>query len=356
MTEFYNHPTDADISLLTKEYEYAVTIYRTFEDTLTADLKKAEMETIIRNALKQLTVSDTVKNNIFDEASSELKELKAHGDSFAVFISPMFIKIFNTPNRLNNEIKVGSRFNISNLLRAETFPQEGYVLIVNKDKWALYHGTKTEPASRVNIEQDATLTILTANNKQDGLKHVQQKSHKDIMKSMVPRYAQKLADTVKTILNETPTVVVADTILMGELRKHMPQETTIFIDTSMNPDSNTPTVEAILRSEIESFNQKIVDDFMDKAEKMESSDLIATDLADIMHAAVDGKIETLLIDRDWDEKAEYVDNQVSFKTEKSVVPFLISTVLQFGGGIKVTMSEEMAGRNFQGIMAVKRYN
>jgi hypothetical protein len=354
--ERYNHPTDKDIHLLTQEYEYAVTIYRTFTDILTAELKRVEMETITRTVLKDLKVSDTVKGTLIERVNDELKIIKAHGDSFAVFISPTFVKIFNLPNRLNDEIKIGKRFNISNLLRAETFPQEGYILIANKDRWALYHGTKTSPAERVTIEQDKTLTLLTANNKDDNLGHIQQTSHKDAMKAMVPRYAQKLADTVKTIVNNTPTVVVADTNLMGELRKYMPSETTIFIDTSMRPDVNTHIVEGILRAQMEAFNQKIVDDFMEKAEKLESSDLIATDLTDIIHAAVNGKVDTLLIDRDWDEKAAYVNNKVTFNTEESIIPLLIESVLNYGGNIKVTVSEEMKQHNFSGIMAVKRFN
>lgn len=354
--EFYNHPTDKDINLLNQEYEYAVTIYRTFTDILTSDIKRIEMGKIVRTVLKDAPVEDKVKDVLFERFNDELKNLKAHGDSFAVFISPTFVKIFNLPNRLNDETKIAKRFDISNLLRAETFPQEGYLLIANKDKWALYHGTKTSPAARVNVEQDKTLTLLSANSKENNIEHVQQMTRKDALKAMIPLYAHRLAESIKNIVNQVPTVVVADNTLMGELRKHMSPETTIFIDITMRPEVNTHILEGILRTQMEAFNQKIINDLMSKAEKLESSDLTATDLTDIVHSAVEGKIDVLLVDREWDEKAEYVNGQVSFDTDKSITPFLIETVLNYGGSIKVTVAEEMEDYNFKGIMAVKRFN
>jgi nucleoside diphosphate kinase len=353
---FYHHPTDEDIKLLNKDYPYAVTVYKTFDDTLTATIKRDNLETVVRTVLKDLDVKDRERAELREKFNTELEDIIAHGNSFAVFISPEFVKIFNVPNRLNDETKIGTRFNISNLLRVEAFPQEGYVLIANKDKWALYHGTRDELVYRVDMPETETLNLLSANNKENNFKHIQQTSHKDAMKAMVPRYAKTLSELVVRKVRNIPTVVVADSILMGGMRPHWDARSTIFIDHSIHPDTSLHEVENILRTQMEAFNQLTVNEFMAQAEKLESSDLTAEDLTDIIHSAVKGKVDTLLIDRDWDEKAAYVDGQVTFDTDKSIIPFLLDTVMAMGGRVKVVNSEEMVNHSFNGILAIKRFN
>jgi hypothetical protein len=352
----YNHPTESDISLLTKEYKYAATLYHTFNDFSPAEFKKTELTTRVKTLLKELNADDTVKSEILEQFSKELIPMSAHGASYAVFISPEFVKIFNVPNRLNSDTKIGNRFDISNLLRAESFPQEGYALFVNKDKWSLYYGTKTEPAKRVTIEHDETASIASMGDKEDTVGHtLQQYSHKEAVKAYSLRYAKKVATTVKKIVKDYPTIVFADTSVVGELRKNLTAKNFLFTDKNIHPDVDEHIVEHLMRKDMEVFNQKIIDGMMAQAEKLEKSDLTASDLTDIIHAAVDSKVDTLIISRDWDETADYVNGAVTFDTDESVVPFLIDTVLKYGGKITVVHNHEMEAYDFKGILIFKRF-
>lgn len=353
---FYTQPATEDFTELLEEQKYAITMYHTFTETLTVNIKKQALKTKLYTTLQDFNESKETKQDIKNRFEETLRSTNGHGDSFAVFIAPTFVKIFNTPNRLGSMSKIGTHFNISNLLRVETFPQEGYVLIVNKDKWALYHGVKTQPVTKIHIEQDKTLTILAATNKETDLRQLQQKSYKDVMKATLPRYAQKLSDTIKPIINHTPTVIVADSTLTGELKKHLATPTVAFITKTVNPETSQHNVETLLRTQMETFNRETINTLMVRAEKLETEDLTVEDLTDITHAAVAGKIETLIMDINWDEKAEYVNNNVTFDTEKSITPFLIAQTMKHGGGIKIVNSEETQNWNFNGIMATKRFN
>ena len=131
-------PSRAEIEMLAAHRaQPTVSIYlRTTPVTQDAQADRIELKNLLKEAVAQMEAADTPKRSIrpIEEAVGSLIDdddfWATQANSLAIFASEGRLLTFRLPNRLTNMAEVSDRAHLKPLLRAVTFPNHAYVLVI----------------------------------------------------------------------------------------------------------------------------------------------------------------------------------------------------------------------------------
>ncbi len=146
MTIHHRIPAASDFARLTGDFDSAVSIYLpTSPDPVGRELAK----TTFKSALDAAAARLADPAGVVAQGQAVLAEGQLWGTlsrSLAVFLTATSTDLFVLPNALDDEVAVGTHFELGQLLRSVSQPQEALALTLSADAWQLWHAT---PGSRI---------------------------------------------------------------------------------------------------------------------------------------------------------------------------------------------------------------
>ncbi|VEG51818.1 Uncharacterised protein [Mycolicibacterium aurum] len=309
MVTRYQLPDTNDLRRLGEPHEMAITVYvETLPgpDQRTNNLLTAK--SAVDRMLRELRERATPRG--VEQRLRERWEKIAESDvwlrlsrSLAIFIADDFHEVYVLPNALLNQSQLGAYFDIGQLVRAVTTPQEAYALTLSANGWNLWHATATSRAEEMTLLGDHPTDVADATNRATvrDRDHVRRLVGDEGKKVLLETYARRVAEAVEAELGHvdpaahTPLFVFASDPILSIYRgldsKHE------IIPVPGAPDSLRPDqVDDTIRASLSELNTRRTDALVDTIGDGVARGLVATDLADIARAAVAGAISTLVYD------------------------------------------------------------
>ncbi|MEO6826053.1 MAG: hypothetical protein ABI255_00385 [Microbacteriaceae bacterium] len=151
-------PTSSDLLALTEQrHEISVSLYLpTTPVSLDADATRIALKSMGRDVVQRLERdgSDAHQVAALEEHIRGLVEdhdfWRFQANSLAVFATPEHIRSYRLPSALETQLQISDRFQLGQLLRAVTFPNAGFVLVLAEGE-----------ARLIEVSADASATTLT---------------------------------------------------------------------------------------------------------------------------------------------------------------------------------------------------
>lgn len=154
-------PTSSDLQTLTEQRDdMSVSMYLpSSRVSREADAARIGLKSLGRDAVHQLEARGADIHRI-----AALEELingivadndfwRYQANSLAVFVTPDHIRHFRLPNALEKQVQVSDRFQLAQLLRAVTFPNAGYVLVLAEGEARLIEISADAPSNTIAIPE-----------------------------------------------------------------------------------------------------------------------------------------------------------------------------------------------------------
>ena len=306
MSVHHEIPTSDDLRELTREHEYAATIYL---PTVAMPTAKKENQLALKSAVDAIRGElrhDEVPNKVIEGFNEQWRSVDQDPDlwehlssSLAVFLTPESAETYVLPNKLKESRELGTRFNISPLLRSVTYPHEAYALTLSGTGWALWHATAGDRAQQIDKQGDHAEDPADANNKTSirGRGYKQRLVGDEGKKTMLDRYALRVSDAVKSELNQlgvaadVPLFVFATEPLLSMFASY----TNDIIKIPGGSDAlKSEQIDATIREHLDEIYTQRVSAELDRIANDTSAGLVATELVDITRGAGAGMVDTFL--------------------------------------------------------------
>ncbi|MEO6944474.1 MAG: hypothetical protein ABI053_07165 [Lacisediminihabitans sp.] len=154
-------PTSSDLLALTEQRgAQSVSLYLpTSPIRAEAEASRIELKNLAREAAillrkqgasaEQIASIDTHLDALVDD--SEFWRYQAH--SLAIFVTPDHIRHYQLASGLDRQVHVSDRFQLAQLLRAVTFPNAGYVLLLTEGEARVVEVSAETPATTLTIPE-----------------------------------------------------------------------------------------------------------------------------------------------------------------------------------------------------------
>ena len=361
----YQLPDTADLRRLGEPHEIAVTVYAETQpgpdhrdnNLLTA---KSAVDTALRSA-RQRGVASAIEQRLRDRwdeiADSELWMRPSR--SLAIFSADDFHEVFVLPNALQNQSQVGTFFDIGQLVRAVTTPQEAYALTLSANGWNLWQATATTRAEEFALEGQYAADAADATNRATirDRDHVGRLVGDEGKKLLLETYAKRVAEAVEVELAHVdpaanrPLFLVAADPLLSLYRGLDHKRELVLVPGS--PDTLRPDqIDEAIRPGLSTLNATRVTALADDIGDGVARGLVATDLVDIGRAAATGAVSTLIYDFTVDilGRLDDTDGSITYSDDGyDLLSRIAVTVLERGGDVIAARSEEVAADIWNGI-------
>lgn len=152
-------PTSSDLLALTSSRDpSSVTLYLPSTPiTAEADAARIELKNMARDAIQQLEQrgnnTDQVQaiEQLLHGLADDSEFWRYQANSLAVFVTPDHIRSYRLPTTMEPQVHVSDRFQLAQLLRAVTFPNAGYVLLLTEGESRLIEVSADLPASKLDL-------------------------------------------------------------------------------------------------------------------------------------------------------------------------------------------------------------
>ncbi|MCV7367767.1 hypothetical protein CRI77_16000 [Mycolicibacterium duvalii] len=360
----YQLPDTADLRRLGEPHEIAITVYAETQpgpdhrDTnlLTA---KSAVDAALR-AMRERGVGGGVEQRLRDRwdqiAGSELWLRPSR--SLALFLADDFHEVYVLPNALVTQSQVGIYFDIGQLVRAVTTPQEAYALTLSASGWNLWQATASTRAEELPLTGEYAVDVAEATHRATvrDRDHVGRLVGDEGKKVLLETYAKRVAEAVETELGlvdpaaTQPLFLFATDPLLNLYRGLDHKRHVVPVPGA--PDALRPDqIDDAIRPQLATLNAARITALADDIGDGVARGLVATDLADIARAAVAGAVSTLIYDftvdilgrlDDTDGRLDYRDDGYDLLSRIAV------TVLERGGNVIAARSEEVAADIWNG--------
>jgi hypothetical protein len=368
MATQYQLPTLDDLTRLAEPHELAITIYvatspivserttshvaaKSSFDACIAKVREAGVRHATETALRQQW--ETVVN---DELWSRLSS------SLAIFLSEESAEVYVLPNALENQHQVARYFDLGQLVRAVTSPQQAYALTLSSNGWNLWHATATTRAAELELVGDYPSDAADATNRitvrgpQPGNRLTGEEGRKTLLET----YAKRVADAVDHELNrvdpnaESPLFLFATDPLLDLYRAADRRRQIVTVHGS--PDELKDfQIDEKIRTKLSGLNAERTSARLEKIGNDLSAGLVLTEVGDIARAAVNGAVDTLVYDFVVDILGQ-VDNEtgvVSRAEEDAgdaydVLSKIAMLVLASGGEVIAVRRDEVSAEVWNG--------
>jgi hypothetical protein len=222
--------------------------------------------------------------------------------SLAIFVAPDLSEIFVLPNRLENQLQVSDYFDIGQLLRAVTFPQEAYAVLLSVNDWSLWFATATDRAVRQDVLVDAPKNFddATAREPIQGREEMGRLVGDEGRSALLKSYAKRVSDAVTAELTRrdpTESDVVflfAAEPLLSLFTGFGIHRRTVLPIAGASDRLGASQIDAAMRERLSDWNAKGAQDHLDAIADQSGAGLTEAELSTIARAAVGGAIDTLV--------------------------------------------------------------
>lgn len=353
----FHLPDVADLLRLGEPRDHAITIYAETapgpdqRDTALVTAKSAFDKAIrdLRERRMTADVEEQLRLEWQQIAESELWLRLSR--SLAIFVAEDFHEVYVLPNALLTASQVGTYFDIGQLIRAVTTPQDAFALTLSGNGWNLWRATATTRAEELPLVGEHPVDVADATNRATvrDRDHVRRLVGDEGKKMLLETYVKRVADAVRDELGridptaKTPLFVFATEPLLGLFRGLELRFETVAVAGA--PDELRPDqIDDAIRTSLSALNAARTSAFAEKAGDGLARGLAATDLADIGRAAVAGAVSTLVYDFTDDTLGRLDDGtgEVTFDDGGyDLVSRIALTVLDKGGDVIAVRPDEV---------------
>lgn len=360
----YQLPDTADLRRLGEPHEIALTVYAETQpgpdhrdnNLLTA---KSAVDGALRS-VRQRGVSAAAEQRLRDRweqiAGSELWQRPSR--SLAIFIADDFHEVYVLPNALLTQSQVGAYFDIGQLVRAVTTPQEAYALTLSANGWNLWYATASTRAEELPLVGEYAGDLAEATNRATvrDRDHVGRLVGDEGKKLLLETYAKRVADAVESELGQVdpsatrPVFLFATDPLLNLYRGLDHKRRLVPVPGA--PDTLRPDqIDDAIRGQLSTLNAARITALADDIGDGSGRGLVATDLVDIGRAAVAGAVSTLIYDFTVDILGRLNDanGRVSYDDDGyDLLSRIAVTVLEKGGDVIAVRPEEVTADIWNG--------
>ena len=368
MVTRYELPTVEDLNRLGERREQAISIYAQTSPIVSERQgsflnAKSGFDTAI-TTLRTAGLSHATESALRDQWSAiadGIEPWNRLSASLAIFISPTDSDVYVLPNRLENQQQAADYFDLGQLVRAVTTPQEAYALTLSANGWNLWVATPTSRASELELVGDHPTDAADATNKATirGRGHANRLVGDEGRKTLLEAYAKRVADAVRAELaridpnDERPLFLFATDPLLDLYRSADPRRRIVTVPGA--PDELRPDqIDEPIRASLAELNAERVDARLEKIGNDVSAGLVLTELGDIARASAAGAIATLVYDFTVDVfgTLDGGTGEISYAGDDARGYDLLSRIavstLQAGGEAIAVRSDEVSARIWDG--------
>ena len=301
-------PTLDDLIRLAEPHELALTIYvRTSPIVSERAASQVAARSAFNACLGQVRASGA--RHATETALRERWESVVDDDlwsnlssSLAIFLSEDSAEVFVLPNALENQHQVARYFDLGQLVRAVTTPQQAYALTLSTNGWKLWHATATTRAAELDLVGDHPTDAADATNRtsvggpQPGTRLIGDEGRKVLLET----YAKRVAEAVESELrrvdphHEAPLFLFATDPLIDLYRA---RERRPVVAVPGSPDElKDHQIDERIRQQLAGLNAERTSARLEKIGNDLAAGLVLTDLGDIGRAAAVGAVDVLVYD------------------------------------------------------------
>ena len=360
----YQLPDTSDLNRLGEPHEHAITVYA--ETSPAPDQRENSLLTAksaVDRALRSIrdqgarhAVEQQLRDRWQEIAESDLWLRLSR--SLAIFIADDFHEVFVLPNALQNQSQVGAYFDIGQLVRAVTTPQEAYALTLSANGWNLWRATASTRAEELPMAGEHPTDVADATNRTTvrDRDHVRRLVGDEGKKVLLETYAKRVYEAVESELGQVdpsstrPLFLFATDPLLDLYRAVDHKRQIVAVPGS--PDTLRPDqIDGAIRESLPAINAKHTNKLVDDIGDGVSRGLVATDIADIGRAAADGAVSTLVYDFTVDilGRLDDANGSVTYDDDGyDLLSRIAVTVLGKGGEVIAVRPEEMTAGIWNG--------
>lgn len=271
--------------------------------------------------------------------------------SLAVFVSPDRADVYVLPNRLENQMQVGTYFDLGQLVRAVVTPQSAYALTLSANGWNLWEATPTTVASEMDLRGEYGTDAADATNRATirDRGHVRRLVGDEGKKLLLEQYAHRVAEAVATELDHVDPnaarplfLFAADPLL--DLYRNAEKRRRVMV-VAGNPDElRADQIDSAIRRLLPALNAEQHNARVARIADGAGKGLVATDLVDVARAAANGAVATLVYDFTVDILG-HLDNATGELTYADdgydLLSKIVVTVLDRGGDVLAVRADEI---------------
>lgn len=358
----YQLPDITDLRRLGEPHKIAITVYAETQpgpdhrDTnlLTA---KSAVDAALRTA-RDRGLGNDVEKRLRDRweqiAGSDLWRRPSR--SLAIFIADDFHEVYVLPNALLTQLQVGAYFDIGQLVRAVTTPQEAFALTLSANGWNLWNATADTRAEELPLSGEYAADAAEATNRATVRDRDHVRLGDEDKKALLETYAKRVSDAVESELAQLdpamakPLFLFATDPLLNLYRALDHKRDVVPVPGA--PDALRPDqIDEVIRTQLSARNAERTTALADEIADGVSRGLVVTDLADLGRAAVAGAVSTLIYNFTVDILGRLDDStgQVTYGDDGyDLLSRLAVTVLDKGGQVIAVRPEEIGADIWNG--------
>ncbi len=305
----YELPDIEDLVRLGERHEHAITVYAQTapgpdnrdNGLITAKSAVDQALRTVRDSGARHAVEQQLRSRWAEIADSEL--WLSLSRSVAIFIAEDFHEAYVLPNSLENQMQVGPYFDIGQLVRAVTTPQDAYALTLSAEGWNLWRATATTRAEEIPLAGEYAVDAADATNRATirGRGHSRRLVGDEGKKVLLETYAKRVAEAVESELGQTDPsaarplyVFAADPLL--DLYCGIDTKRRIVAVPGAADELRPDEIDSSIRESLAKLNAEQVNARVDQIGDDVSRGLVAVDIGDIARASVAGAVSTLVYD------------------------------------------------------------
>lgn len=370
----YALPSIEDLLLLGEHYPHALSIYVPTSPTAAGrDASFTAAKSAVDEGIRRLRAAGTDAADV--DAVKAQWEVVADDDalwgklsgSLAMFLAPGFGVEYVLPNDLEPQQQVADYFDVGQLVRAVTTPQEAYALTISTNGWNLWECSAAARASEVELSAEYAEDAADATNRMTirGRQHLRRLVGDEGKKVLQERYTKIVIDGLRAELgrldpNATkPLFVFANEPIMSMVvGEDLPWQVVPVLGA---PDELRPDeIDEAVRSRIGALTAAAVSARADRIGDGFASGLAVTDIAQLGRAAASGAVATMIYDFTIDVlgTVDEASGAVTFDDEHGydLLSRLATMVLSQGGEVIAVRAGEVDAQIWNGkVLAELRF-
>lgn len=369
----YQLPTIEDLTRLGAPHEHAITVYvPTTPAPDEHDNNVLTAKSAVDRALRSIRDTRQVRHATEEQLRSRWQEI-ADSDvwrrlsrSLAIFIADDLHEVYVLPNALESQSQVGTYFDIGQLVRAVTTPQDAYALTLSANGWNLWHATATTRTEVLPLAGEHATDAADATNRATlgDRDHLRRLVGDEGKKVLLDTYAKRVAEAVETELApydpaaSQPLYLFATDPLLGLYRGIDHKREIVAVPGA--PDELRPDeLDTVIRESLPTLNSRRTTAIVEEIGDGVSRGLVASDIADVARAAAAGAVSTLVYDFTVDLLGQLDDatGQISYADDGyDLLSRIAVIVIDKGGKVIAVRSDEVSADIWNGtVVAGLRY-
>ena len=303
----YQLPDTADLIRLGDRHEHAITVYA--ETSPAPDERENSLlqaKSAVDHALRTIRESGArhateqqLRTRWAEIAESDLWLRLSR--SLAIFIADDFHEVYVLPNALETQSQVGHYFDIGQLVRAVTTPQEAYALTLSANGWNLWRATPTTRAEELPLVGEYATDAAEATHRATirGRGHERRLGGDEGKKLLLETYAKRVAEAVQAELGHTDSPARVPLFLFAtdpllDFYRNIDQKRQIIAVPGAPDELRPDQIDRAIRESLSTLNAARTNELVDEIGNGVTRGLVATDIADIARAAVAGAVSKLV--------------------------------------------------------------